>query len=280
MKMIYLKRSNPRAAQGKRLAVSFISLIVLLFAIQFFFPRFYPSLLYPIVTPFWKGENAVMLWFGDMANLVHSKSALVKESERLREELDARVSSDLLIDGLIFENEYLKNVLGRSGRKSDILGVIVSRPPISPYDTFIVDVGSRSGVQVGNKVYADGDLLIGDVVEVYARESKVSLLSTPGRTIVGRIGTSSLDVTFTGKGGGTFVTKIPAGASVRTGDVATISFIKPHALARVGSVDVDPADSLATISLTSPVNIYSIRFVEIDTDDSLGFATTTASKKK
>jgi hypothetical protein len=273
--MTYLKRSNPRERKGKRVAWAIVILLVALFSVQFFFPRAYPSIIYPLFAPLWKSETGVLGWISHKIALAGSKADLVVENENLSQELASRDAGALLLETLKAENEQLKNALGRSGRRADVLALVISRPPISPYDTLIVDAGAKSGIKVGDNVYADGDVIIGDVVEVYTNQSKVSLFSTPGRTTLGRIGTSSVDTLITGSGSGGFTARVPVSITPHVGDIAAMPLIKPHVFGVVGSVSIDSTDSLATVLLTLPVNMNSVRFVEIDTADSFIVPTST-----
>jgi cell shape-determining protein MreC len=199
-----------------------------------------------------------------MAKIVVSKYSLVKENERLIQEVASRDASALLVDSLKDENETLKATLGRTGNGNDILGVVLSRPPFSVYDTIVIDVGRTDGLQVGNKVYVEGDTLIGDVVEVYDHQAKVSLFSTPGRQMSVLVGKTNISAQATGRGLGNFVIHLPVEVGVQENDIILLPQIRPHTFGVVETVLVDSSDSLQTILFKSPVNINSLRFVEVD----------------
>ncbi len=262
--MTYLRRTNPAAKRGKR-TTSFIVLCVLgLFLVHFFFPRFYPALLYPVTSLFWKSESNAIGGFVYLAKIVQSKYSLVKENKRLSDEISSRDSSMLLLDSLRKENESLKSTLGRTAKGNDLLGVILSRPPISPYDTIIIDVGSNDGVTVGDKVYTDGDTLVGDIAETYANQSKVSLYSTPGRVIPIIIGSTNAEVQAVGRGGGNFTAKLPVELEVKKGDTIIMPQIRPHIFGVVEDILVDSSDSLQTVLFKTPINIHEFRFIQVD----------------
>lgn len=200
-----------------------------------------------------------------MVKIVQSKYSLVKENKRLSDEISSRDASMLLLDALRTENEELKKQLGRTGKGKDILGVILSRPPISPYDTLIIDIGTSDGVMVGNKVYTSGDTLVGDVVEAYEHTAKVSLFSTPGRETSILVGSSTIATQTVGKGGGNFSAKLPADVKIHVGDTILTTQIRPHAFGVVEEILIDSSDSLQTILFKSPINIHEFRFVQVDT---------------
>jgi cell shape-determining protein MreC len=170
----------------------------------------------------------------------------------------------LLLDALKIENEDIKKALGRTGKGNDVLGVILSRPPMSPYDTLVIDVGSADGVKAGNKVYTEGEVLVGDIAEVFEHESKVSMFSTPGRIMPIIVGSTTIETQATGKGGGNFTAKFPVEIRIKEGDLIVTPQIRPHAFGVVERIVVDSSDSLQTILFKSPINIHEFRFVEVD----------------
>lgn len=243
----------------------FISLVIgVFFLIHYIFPGFYAGLLYPVTTFFWNSESGVLGFFAHAGKLVFSKFSLVKENERLLEEITSRDASILMLDSLKDENEHLKTVLGRTAKGNDVLGVILSRPPVSPYDTLVIDIGRVDGVQIGNKVYTDGDTLIGDISEVHENQSKVNLFSNPGRQMSVLVGKSNISAQAIGRGLGNFVIHIPVEVGIQEGDMIILSQIRPHTFGVVEKIIVDSSDSLQTILFKSPTNINSIRFVEVD----------------
>lgn len=260
--MIYLKRSK-RPARGRAGTAFAVLGLIVLFGIGYFFPRAYPTVLYPITSLFWRSESSSVGFFISMTEVVRSKYGLIVENKRLSDEVAARDRSMLVIDALKSENESLKAALGRTGKGQYALGVILSRPPVSPYDTLIIDIGSAEGVATGDKVYAEGDALVGDIAEVYAHQSKVDLFSTPGRTTPVLVGTSTIAAEATGRGGGNFEVKLPVSASVSRGAVIVTPQIRAHVFGVVDSASVDPTDSLQTVLFKSPVNVSELRFVEV-----------------
>ncbi|MDE1874755.1 MAG: rod shape-determining protein MreC [Patescibacteria group bacterium] len=261
--MIYLKRSN-RPERGKTATILIVTALVFVFGIGYLFPGAYPSMLYPVASLFWRAEAGTVSWFVSMAEIVQSKYALVKENKALSDEVAADQRSMLELSAVKDENEALKNILGRTGKGNYVLGVILVRPPVSPYDTFIIDAGTSVGVKVGDKVYADGDTLVGDIVEAYPGQSKVSLFSTPGRTISVLLGTSTVATEATGRGGGDFVMTLPTSIHVAVGEPVIVPQIEPHSFGAVEDVSPDTTDSIETILFKSAVNINQLAFVEVD----------------
>lgn len=262
--MTYLKRTNVTEKRS-RLTTFVISISILgLFLIHYFFPGAYARMFYPVTTVLWKSESGILGFFGDALKMVVSKHSLIVENKELNQEIARRDASVLLIDSLKEENEKLKATLGRTGKGNDILGVVLTRPPVSLYDTLVLDVGRTDGVDVGNNVYVDGDTLIGTVVESYDHQSKVSLFSTPDRVVPVLVGGSNTSAQAVGRGLGNFVITIPVEVGIQEGDMIVLPQIRPHIFGVVEKIIVDSSDSLQTVLFKSPVNMNSLRFVEVD----------------
>jgi cell shape-determining protein MreC len=262
--MTYLRRSNAAEKRSRKTTFLIVLALVCLFAVHFFFPKAYATILYPITSVFWKTETGAVGWFVRMGKMVSSKYSLIAENKRLADEIAARDSSMLLLDALRQENEDLKNAFDRTGSGDDVLGVILSRPPMSPYDSLVIDVGAHDGIEVGDRVYTDGDTVIGDIAEVYGSQSKVSLYSTPGRVLPVIIGSAKVETQATGRGAGNFIARLPVEIGIEEGDQIILPQIRPHAFGVVEKIIVDSADSLQTILFKVPVNIHEFRYVQVD----------------
>lgn len=261
--MTYLKRTNYHEKRDRTTRLIIAAVLVFLFALHYVFPGLYPTIFYPITNIFWKSENAVAVFLRGVVTTIESKQRLALENEELKQQITRNKVRTLLIDTLASENESLKLMLGRSVKEDAVVGTIVSRPPTSPYDTLIIDIGLNVGIKTGDKVYV-GDSMIGDVAEVYESTSKVSLFSTPGRITPVLVGSSTLATEAVGRGGGNFMIKLPSQVEVSVGSLIMMPHIKTRIFSIVDKILVNSSDSLQTILSKSPVHIQQIRFVEVD----------------
>ncbi|MFA6158152.1 MAG: rod shape-determining protein MreC [Candidatus Paceibacterota bacterium] len=264
--MTYLRRSNVQQKKGRAMTAAAIMGVGLLFVIHLIFPNFYARMFLPMASVAWKSEASVLGIFGRLGSLVSSKYTLLVENQRLQGEIAIRDSGALLLDGLKRENEQLKSLLGRVPSGKDVLGIILSRPPLSFYDTFIIDVGSSDGIAIGDKVYSDGTVLLGDVSEVFGATARVSLFSMPGRIVPVLFGSSTVQAQAVGRGGGNFEARLPVGVDVKEGDAITFPHIRSHIFGIVENISVDSTDSLQTILFKAPVNMHQLQFVEVETE--------------
>ncbi len=262
--MTYLKRTNISQQRRTFLTSVIVFAIALIWIVHMFFPSFYGGLLAPLGTALWSTETGFVGFFVRTAKLLVSKNSLIVENEKLKQDIQSRDQFVLLTESLREENEVLKKSLGRDNKSNDILGVVVSRPPVSVYDTLIIDIGSHDDVRVGNNVYTEGETLIGTIAEVYPYQSKVMLFSAPGNTISVIIGESRTIGEARGRGLGNFMIQLPADIHIKEGDTVQISQVRPHVFGVVEKIVVDSSDSLQTILFKSPVNINTLRFVEVD----------------
>lgn len=148
-------------------------------------------------------------------------------------------------------------------KSGDILASVLVRPPQSPYDALIVNVGEESGVQVGDQVYAFAGFPIGEIVETKKTRSTVRLLSAPGSKVDVLIGTSTMAVTAEGKGAGNFFLKLPKVTEIKVGDVVTRTYFPPEVLSTIESVDSEDGEAYIYAYFKLPIQLNSLVYVLI-----------------
>ncbi|MBP9710684.1 MAG: hypothetical protein KBD50_00240 [Candidatus Pacebacteria bacterium] len=214
----------------------------------------------------WRQPLTQAFWFFAEPVLHIGRESSQSELERLREEVAS--SSVLLLDrNLLYEeNLRLKARLGRvpEGERS-LLAAILLRPPGTPYDTLILDVGRRNDVAVGDLVFAGGTVVIGAITEVYGSTARATLFSAPGQTHDALIFSEggSVPISLEGQGAGSFVGKIPQGTPVEVGQTVIFSNIVPVFAASVSYVEALPGESFQTVYMHMPTNPFTLRFVEV-----------------
>ncbi len=193
------------------------------------------------------------------------KSFLLKENEDLKSKLSEQEVRNANYNSILAENISLKEILGRKVEKNNIiLAAILSKPNQSPYDTLIIDVGAKQGLQVGDIVFALGNVPIGRIYMVYSNSSKVVLFSNGGEKTQALLSGKNIFLEIVGRGGGNFEMVIPRDLTLSKGDEVVLPGIVPYVLGIVETIISDPRDSFIKALLVSPVNIQELKFVEVE----------------
>lgn len=203
--------------------------------------------------------------FKNIGSYFVSKNSLSLENQNLKSQISESTADRANYISIVDENNKLKEILGRKNEKVEmVLGVILSKPNQSLYDTLIIDVGKKQGLSIGNIIFALGSVPIGRVDSIYENSSKVVLFSNAGeRTQVIVTGRDAF-VELVGRGGGNFEMILPRDFILQKGDQVVLPGINSYVLAVVETVVSDPREPFMKVLLTSPVNIQELKFVEIE----------------
>jgi len=252
--------SNRRARLTLRFLV-WVPLLMFLAAVLF--------LRSPLQSVFWRlAEHLVAANTPLRGLLIHfsSKATLASQNETLTAQLSSTTAALADRDALYQENLPLKNILGRNAAMRFILARVLMRPPATPYDTLLIDIGSKEGIVVGDTVYAAGTTAIGVVSVVYTSTARVTLFSSPGETYSATLRTKDnkeLPLTITGQGGGSLRAKVPAGSAVSVGDSIVLATIQGGFVASVSSVSTSQDQSFEMLYLQEPINPFTLGYIEI-----------------
>lgn len=194
--------------------------------------------------------------------LLANKERLIRENESLARELAALADIRAELEAAKAENESLKSALGRRGGRDLLLAAVLLKPSRSPYDTLLVDVGAEDGLAGGERAFAQGDILIGEVARVDEKTSLVSLYSSPGRRFDARLG--KYDFEAVGEGGGEFEAVVPNALEVKEGDDIIAPSLNRAVLGRVVGIRTDERSPVKLLLVASPVSVYGLTEVEIE----------------
>jgi cell shape-determining protein MreC len=248
----------------------------LLFAILFSIFRFVaPNLFLTAVTPLFgisdsisRGSHAFFAHFSDAAALSSQNEKLAAENAELASENAALVAKVAAQDSLMG---------GAAVRAPGIYAEIVSRPPTSPYDRFILAAGSKDGVVAGMEAFGPGNVPLGIVSSVLADFSELALFSAPDMVTHGWVGRAGLPIAITGAGGGALNASAPRAANVAAGDTVYLPGPGQLPIGSVARVESDPLSPAVTLRIAPAVNLFSIPAVVLRATGITGvsFATST-----
>jgi len=172
---------------------------------------------------------------------------------------DVKLERDLLR----YENERLRALLGENASLQNgkfTLTRVLTRPPKTPYDTFIVSGGRDKGYREGDLVYSDYRTMIGKIAAVYNKQSVVLLFSTAGIKTDGELSVAGkvIPVSLIGKGGNNFEIILPTKLKVEVGDYIFVPEDQATILAQVAEIEPDEAETVNHIKTQSPSNVFSL----------------------
>ncbi len=239
----------------------FILIIIFFFALQkgllsgtnTFFSR--------IFTPFWVAQNFTSDY---LSTTLSSKKDLWKQNTLLRKKIDELELQIKTAGNLRAENEELKSIMGKVPPGTEIvLAGILAKPNTTPYDTLIIDRGSIHGLAPDMRVYADGDVLLGEIDSVEEKTARVLLYSAPGNISQVVYGNTGRFFNARGEGNGTFEVEVARDIDVAVGDMFFYPGLETTIIGVVKKVDFDARDSFKKVLMKSPVNIQEERWVEV-----------------
>jgi len=233
-------------------------LIVIIFTTSLFSKTFYASMVSLTGARITTGQSITTFF-----SLFSSNASLKNRNNQLEQELLAKDASLADQEILVKENADLKSMLHFKNETGNILARVMSKPPFTPYDVFVVDIGEESGVVVGNRVMI-GQIYIGTVTSVSSDSSLVTLLSTSENVSEAYIGDEALPVTLNGRGGGNFETTLPLGSKIKEGDLVVSYYSRtPYQMGKVSKIIDNEDNTFMTVLITLPFNLYSLSHVEI-----------------
>lgn len=263
MKTIYRLKSNERRTwRVPAIIITVIFLCLTLAAI--FLPNFTRSTAYTISLPVWMIRDGIKNSFLDSLGIFKSKKSLIKDNADLASSIETLNLKQVDYDILVKENEDLKTQLGRKGEGTRVTGAIISKPPNSPYDTLVIDVGSNEGVLPGSKVYVSDNVIIGLITSVTTHTSLVELFSTSGKKQEVNLGRTGSAYTLIGQGGANFKLEVPKDSDILWGDMFFYPGGKLSTLGSAYYIDTNSQSSFKTIYIRIPGNIFSSKWVFVE----------------
>lgn len=255
--MNYLQKNK---RQGQRSRMNQIILIVVLVAILFIFGSRVKGLVQIVDVPVNAVKNIIIKPFGTFFNYLKSKDSLSEQNAML-DETNKKLRIELLtIESLRKENEALKSALQYSPDRDDrSLAKVLNKPPFSPYDTFVIDLGNSSAT-VDAQIYYQ-NVPIGKILETYAKTSVVKLYSSSGEKIVVNIGSNSEEVEAVGVSNGGFIIQIPKDILVEVGQTVTLS--TGQVVGIIEAIEQESSNTFQKIYFNYPFDLKDIDWVEV-----------------
>lgn len=250
MKRQFSRSGNRGLLSGGRipaLIVAAVLIIMLILGLVF------PAALVSLARPLWAMGSSMTAAVGNI--VPENPVALKEERDRLEAELLARTNELYALQAEVADVAKLGGAEGRVPA-----GVLV-RPPLSPYDTLIVEPESQ--VREDAQVYGHGSVPVGTVSRVDGRTAQVSLYSSSGRVTYGWAGEGRIPVELVGAGSGAFRASVAKDAGVAEGDLVYVPGPGALPIGTVVRIDTHPQAPSATLSIRPLVSPFSLTWVAI-----------------
>lgn len=219
-----------------------------------------------IARPIFGFKNKIGFLEDETKGYFQTKNRLSYDNQILKDENLKLKTKALKAEILEKENSGLLNLLGRKSEKVFLIASVSYRPPMTDFDTFIIDAGQKIGIQKGMKVMAYGDILLGEVDEVLNSMSKVKLYSYSGSQInvlLTQPDYVSDFVVAVGRGGENFEITLAKDAPVDIGDKILTSDLPPFIIGEVQKIIKNENAPFQKIYFRYPFNLNELRYVYV-----------------
>ena len=182
------------------------------------------------VTPVQNHLSGLARDFGDLVQTFRDLRELRRRNEELQSLADSLMIENVHLKELESENENLRQLLQfteanptYSYRAAEAVGHVIGQDPSNLLRYIIIDMGTSAGVTQGMPVVTDRGL-VGRIVEVSSRSSKVLLITDVSSSVNAIIQSSRATGIVAGKADGGLVMKyIPQTVTVNVGDIILTS---------------------------------------------------------
>ncbi|MDH4135748.1 MAG: rod shape-determining protein MreC [Anaerolineae bacterium] len=182
------------------------------------------------VTPFQSQLSSLAQDLSDLVQTFRDLRELRRRNEELQSLADSLMIENVRLKELESENETLRQLLQftqanptHSYRAAEVVGHVVGQDPSNLLRYIIIDVGTGDGIAKGMPVVTDRGL-VGRIVEVSSRSSKVLLITDVSSSVNAIIQSSRATGVVEGKADGGLVMKyIPQQVTVNVGDIVLTS---------------------------------------------------------
>lgn len=207
---------------------------------------------------FRESESTLPVYVRTRAEL---EAALAKQAD----ELALQSTQTDVVAALRAENASLTEQLAYA-TSSGFTARVLQQPPLVPYDRIVLNRGARDGVVEQAPVYAGDYVLIGQVIQVTARQSVAQLLSAPGVESTVYVFGPDIYTTAVGQGGGVIRIGVPQGVPLAVGNPVSVPAAGLGLLGSVTHIETEPTrpEQYGFVSLPEP--LQSLQYVHVGTE--------------
>jgi len=208
------------------------------------------------------GHGAVRTagFFSRTQEFFRNKSALVLENGELKRLAEER---KIRADFLEAELAEFKKTSGAEKNSAGIIARVLSQSPIMPYDALLIFGGARTGLKAGMEALAYDSILLGEIDEVFNANSRIRLLSYPGRKTEAFLESSSLNIILEGMGGLNLKFSVPKTIDIKVGEKIVSNPPPSYLIGQVEEIRAKESEPLAEVLVKIPANLRYLRYVTL-----------------
>ncbi len=229
-------------------------------------PHIFEQFMHTFAMPLWSVRDGILRTTDLAYRSLSSTEHILRENSLLREELASLRRENVMTRIYMRENERLRALVGRGSTTDEyVMATVIQDERYSPYDSFVLDVGSKDGVRERMLVDSQEGNAIGFVVQVFERSSVVKLFSATGvRADVILDGARAVQVQVLGYGAGTMRIELPRHVVVSVGDGVLLPNIAGSMLGTVSDIVSERENAYQTVYVRSTINPWELRYVRVD----------------
>lgn len=275
MKKIFsAKRNALMSPEG----ISGGGIVLALVLVAVFFRLLFPGFFLTLSMPFVRAGNALSMETHSLFAGFSDASVLAATNESLTTENNALAAENRTLTEKV---GTLSALLGDSGagrqQSPGMVAGVVARPPMSPYDSLVVERGTGDGVRLGMEAFGNGGVPIGTVTSVTSGFARITLFSAPGVSLLSWVGAQHLPLLIQGAGAGAFSATAPRATAVTAGDVVYAPGPGALPIGVVKHVGGDAAAPTVTLSITPTANPFTLTSVVLRESGAMLFGALTCS---
>lgn len=254
---------NPNSFSGNFFSPSgalTIFILVGVIVVLLLLRAFAPGVLVSIATPAWRAGSSLSASVSNTLNL-ETRTAILEGRDREFAKNQELVSQNAVLTTRVSDLERMLGV--RAEVRSEILASVLARPPVSSYDTLVLDKGEQDGITEGAHVFGPGGIPAGTVSSVAPRNSRVTLYSSSGMETVGWAGKERTPLTLIGSGAGAYETTVSKDAGLVVGDNIYIGAGGAAPIGTIVNIESDPSSPTVILHIRPFINPFTLTFVTV-----------------
>ena len=165
------------------------------------------NIFFQITAPGKEAVYGFSLKINDFVSFVFSVNQLNQENDQLEQEKEELLAEVAHLKEVEAENEFIRSQMGLPlpDQKELVLANIIGQDPSGLSRSFLINKGERSGINQKAVVITAGNILVGQVIEVFDSSSRIRIITDPASRVNAKIQQSGLTGLIKGDSGSNLI---------------------------------------------------------------------------